>query len=76
MKVVFDELCIWLENESQPFTLENLEEKMREFSNGVDVYGVKRVKQKLIEKYGERVFFAEISGRKMAYASGIWLTGL
>ena len=65
MQVVFDELCTWLENESQLFTLENLQEKMQEFSNGMDVYGVKRLKQKLIEKYGDKyIFFAEISGRK------------
>ena len=63
MQIGFDKLCTWLENESQLLTLEDLHGKMLEFSNGADVYGVKRIKQKLMDKYRERVFFAEISSR-------------
>ena len=55
---------MWLENENQLFTLEDVELKMKELADGEQVYGVKRIKQKLEQNFKGNIFFAEISGRK------------
>ena len=59
----FNIMCEWLENENELYTLQELYEKMENVSAGL-VYGTKRLKQKLKEKYGELIFFAEMCGRK------------
>ena len=51
-----------MENEIDFFTLEDFRWKTEEVSND-KVYGVKRIKEKLREKYKENIFFAEVSGR-------------
>ena len=56
--------CVWIENDNELYTLEDLRRKMLEDSVDSEVYGVKRLKQKLQEKYKDFVFFAEICGRK------------
>lgn len=61
---IFEQVCSWLENENQLFTLEDVEAKMKELAEGEQAYGVKRIKQKLDQKYKGNIFFAEISGRK------------
>ena len=45
-------------------TIDELHTKMEEISKGDKVYSIKRLKQKLIEKYKEHIFFAEKEGRK------------
>ena len=62
----FVDMCSWLENENELYTLQELSDKISEYSGPAEpeVYGVKRIKQKLKDKYGDVVFFAEISGRK------------
>ena len=47
--------CDWLENESELFTLDDIRKKMAELSDA-EVYGVKRIKQKLQDKYKDDTF--------------------
>ena len=63
MLAAFNLTCDWLENEIDLFTLEDFWMKMKEVSDE-EVYGVKRIKQKLQEKYKDNIFFSEVSGRK------------
>ena len=63
MLAAFNLTCDWLENEIDLFTLEDFRMKMKEVSDE-EVYGVKRIKQKLQEKYKDNIFFAEVSERK------------
>ena len=60
----FGKMCDWLDQQNELYTLQDLHNKMIEHSGGTDVYGTKRIKQKLQEKYGDYIFFAEISGQK------------
>lgn len=62
----FKVLVEWLESESgaELYTLTELHSKMVEFSNGDDVYTIKRLKQKLQEHYKEHIFFANVEGRE------------
>ena len=54
MQDVFDRICHWLENENKiNFSLKDIEEKMQELSEGEQVYGTKRVQQKLQEVQGQ-----------------------
>ena len=56
-------MCSWLVNETELLTLDEIRAKMIEISNE-KVYTVKRIKQKLRDRYRDNIFFAEISGRK------------
>lgn len=62
----FKALIEWLESESgaELYTLTELHSKMVEFSDGGDVYTIKRLKQKLQEHYKEHIFFANVEGRE------------
>ncbi len=63
----FNLLCDWLEIEGtgELYTLDELCEQMRKLTGKtLEVYSAKSLKQKLTDKYGEHVFFAEIQGRK------------
>ena len=62
----FKALIEWLESESgaELYTLTELHSKMVEFSDGGDVYTIKRFKQKLQEHYKEHIFFANVEGRE------------
>ena len=55
-------LCIWLEvdADAELYTLQELHSKM---SGDETVYSVKRFKQKLEEKYGNKLHFAALDGR-------------
>ena len=58
----FNILVEWLESESgaELYTItEQLHSKMIEFSDGADVYTIKRLKQKLQELYQEHIFFCQ-----------------
>lgn len=60
----FNLLIEWLESESgaELYTLTEMHAKMVEFSDGADVYSIKRLKQKLKERYHEHIFFANVAG--------------
>ena len=60
----FNALCKWLEREAELHTIRELHSKMIEISGSDDVYYVKRLKQKLHDRYKDFVFFADIDGRK------------
>ena len=65
----FEMLCLWLENEleneaeKELYTLHELALKMSEFADGDDTYSTKWLKQKLIDRYKDLMYFAEIDGR-------------
>ncbi|KAG1656137.1 Solute carrier family 35 member G1 [Nymphon striatum] len=61
----FQMLCIWLDVEAgaEFYTLQELHTKMSEIAHGEDVYSVKRLKQKLLKRYQDYIYFAEIGGR-------------
>ena len=65
MQQWFHMLCIWIDVESdgELYTLPELHTRMTELAAGEEVYGMKRLKQKLIDKYKDSIFFAEIDGR-------------
>ncbi len=65
MLYCFQMLCQWLESEADAelYTLTELHAKMVEFSGGLEVYTLKRLKQKLYEHYEDFIFFAEVEGR-------------
>ena len=73
-KIFSERMCLWLEDESELYTLEELQMKMLEYSGNNDVYSTKRIKQKLIERYNNYVFFAEVE-EKTLYVLKIWLIG-
>ncbi|KAG1650221.1 hypothetical protein GQR58_028237 [Nymphon striatum] len=58
-------LCIWLDVEAgaEFYTLQELHTEMSEIAHGEDVYSVKRLKQKLLKRYQDYIYFAEIGGR-------------
>ena len=62
MRQWFDALCIWLESEGDADLYSELHGKMVEFSGGADVPTIKRLKQKLEDRYKEFIFFAQIEG--------------
>jgi len=77
----FDNLCQWLESscEGRLYTLEDLQQHLAnyvadKFNRLTDsVYLTKYLKQKLMKKYGDNIYFVEISGRKMLFVSGIFV---
>ncbi len=63
----FNILCQWLEDEGvgDLYTLDELQLRMIDLTNNsMEVYCAKTLKQKLIAKYQDHVFFAESTGRK------------
>ncbi|KAG1687726.1 hypothetical protein GQR58_008300 [Nymphon striatum] len=67
----FQMLCIWLDVEAgaEFYTLQELHTKMSEIAHGEDVYSVKRLKQKLLKRYQDYIYFAEIGGRSNVVCS-------
>ena len=77
----------WLENDSESviYTLSDLHNQMTAMSGGIEVYSIKRMKQRLQEHYDEYVFFADVGQgkkevvcfRNMAnyIVNEIWLVG-
>ena len=61
----FKMLCIWLEidSDAEPYTLKELHSKMSELAGDDSVYCLKRLKQKLQERYGNKLYFDEIEGK-------------
>ena len=65
MPLYFEMFCLWLENEAEKEldTLHELALKMSEFADGDDTYSTKWLKQKLIDRHKDSIYFAEIDGR-------------
>ena len=61
---VLEKLYSYLESENELYTLANLHEKLKEFARTDDVFVPKYIKQTLMDRYGNQIFFAEINGRK------------
>ena len=61
----FEILCIWLDidSDAELYTLKELRSKMSELAVDDSVYCLKRLKQKLQERYGNNLYFAEIEGK-------------
>ena len=65
MTKAFDKLCEWLEDgcENEWLSLVELHARMKLEANTDEVYSVKHLKRKLIERYGNHIYFAEKKGR-------------
>ena len=61
--IYFEQLCEWIEQEAECYTITELHQKMIEMATSTTVYTTKWLKAKLIEKYKQHIFFAEIQGR-------------
>ena len=61
----FEMLCIWLEvdSDAELHTLKELHDKMASFAGEESVYSTKRLKQKLQERYGNKLYFSEVDGK-------------
>ena len=61
----FQRVCNWLEEESDSelYTLTELHEKMMELSKESPCYGIKYLKHKLKEHYGDHIIFSELNRR-------------
>jgi hypothetical protein len=60
----FKQLCEWLEDADNLYTLSELHEKLQEIAgHGVEVYCKKSLEEKLVEKYNDHIFFAQVCGR-------------
>jgi len=57
----YDKVFNWLENDSDcdMYTLNELHEKMKTFSENCKVYTIKRVKQRLMETYTNNIYFTQ-----------------
>ena len=66
MMDAYEKVCCWLENESDCdlYTLKELQEKMTTLSNNGEVYTIKTLKQKLLERYRDNIYFAQLPGRE------------
>jgi hypothetical protein len=60
----FEALCHWLDEEgdTDKMTLSELHEKMRDLTDGQDVYGIKTLRQKLVVHYGDHIFWSKVRG--------------
>jgi len=63
---VLEELCRWMEEdgESELLTLSDLEQKALDIGGGSEFYSQVWLKEKLTERYGNHIVFAEVRGRK------------
>ena len=62
----FEMICIWLEvdSDAELHTLRELHCKMKTFAGDDNVYSIKRLKQKLQERYGSKLHFTEVDGKQ------------
>ena len=65
MRRNFEWVCQWLEKEgdSELYTLAETHDKMEELSEGSECYSKKYLKEKLIDHYGNHIYFGEHVGR-------------
>ena len=60
----FEELCSWLESETEIHTLSEIHNQMAEIAGSEDtIYSWKWLKTKIKEKYGDHVTFTEEGGK-------------
>ena len=59
----FEAICKWLESEGELYSLSEVHQKMIEVAGTEDVFSSKWLKTKLLEKYNDHIFFAEIGGK-------------
>ena len=61
----FKKICIWLEEDADCdlFTLQEMHDKMVELSEDTPCYTIKSLKRKLLDHYGDHIFFGELPGR-------------
>lgn len=59
----FEQLCEWIEQEAECYTIDELHKKMIEMAQSSNVYTTKWLKAKLSEKYKEHIFLAEMQGK-------------
>jgi hypothetical protein len=67
MMNAFEDLCEWLESSSdvELYSLAELQQRMIDKGgNDSVVYSLKQLKRKLVERYEDHIFFAEVQGRK------------
>ena len=69
MQKAFDELCDLVEDSCELLTLDDLRQHDFLTTEGIpeasaQVYSTKHLKAKLLEKYGDHIYFAEVCGRK------------
>lgn len=62
----FDTLCSWIElSDDELYTINDLQVKLQNIAHGDETlaYSKQQIKRKLIDKYGDHLFFAEIAGK-------------
>ena len=65
MSKLFDQLCDRIEAaDDELYTLTEMRDLMKRIGECDEVYSEKQIKQKLIEKYEDHIFFSEVCGRK------------
>ena len=62
----FNKLCLWLQSEAvtDQLRLDELQEKMETFPESNEAYSIRWLKKKLKDGWSDRLYFAEINGRK------------
>ena len=60
----FSKACDWLEGETLPCSVIDFRNKMTEFANGEDVYGVQYIKTLLTDRYKDHIAFSCDAGRE------------
>jgi len=66
MSKLFDQMCDWLEVADEELyrpTLDELQERMITIGHSDEVYSLKQLKRKLVEKYDDNIFFSQEPGR-------------
>jgi len=65
MSKLFDQMCDWLEvADEELYTLDELQERMITIGHSDEVYSLKQLKRKLVEKYDDHIFFSHEPGRR------------
>jgi len=76
MQNAFNSVCDWMEFscENKPITLVDIQNRVSEYASSYlnpddadcyeTTYSLKYLKRKLVDRYGDHIFFAEIGGRK------------
>ena len=57
----FKKICNW--SDCDLYTLKEMHDKMIELGEDTPCYSIKSLKRKLVEHYGDHIFFAELPGR-------------
>jgi len=63
----FVKACDWLESEAELHSVKEVQDKMRELSNGEEVYGVQYIKNLLVNRYQQHIGFCNEPGKKHCF---------